>query len=91
MLRGIDNGTTWHVAGAMTCGFITFYSLPDGVPFLVRLTMTVTMRLVLGTAFRRNGPRRLIHFPKHAVLVSLILPFANAFAEYRLVEILVGI
>ena len=31
-------------ATGMACGFITFYSLPDVLTFLVSLTMMVTMR-----------------------------------------------
>ena len=43
-----------YVALVMAIGFITFYSMPEGVPFLVRLTMMVTMQIVVGKALRHE-------------------------------------
>ena len=36
------------IAKVMACGFITFYSLPDAMPFLVRLTMMAAGQVVAG-------------------------------------------
>lgn len=52
MFHGINNDTAWYVAGVMACGFITFYSLPDVVPFLVRLTMMVVVQAGVGTVLK---------------------------------------
>ena len=50
------NDTALYVAVVMACGFITSCSLPDGIPSLVRLTMMVFTRFVLGRTLRREGP-----------------------------------
>ena len=42
---------------AMAIGFLTFYSLPDLIPFLVRLTMMVTAQVVMGNALQREERR----------------------------------
>ena len=39
----------------MAIGFLTFYTLPDGIPFLMRLTMMVTMQAAFGRALKRRG------------------------------------
>ena len=41
MFRGINNAHVWYIAVVIACGIITFYSLPEAVPFLMRLTLTV--------------------------------------------------
>ena len=38
----------------MACGFITFYSLPDAVLFLGRLTMMVLVQASIGIALKRE-------------------------------------
>ena len=43
----------WFIAAVMACGFITFYSLPETMPFLVRLTMMVALQFAVGRALRR--------------------------------------
>ena len=43
----------WFIATVMACGFITFHSMPEAVPFLVRLTMMVAMQFVVGRALQR--------------------------------------
>ena len=40
------------IAKVMACGFITFYSLPDAMPFLVRLTMMVATQVAVGKALQ---------------------------------------
>ena len=40
------------IAKVMACGFITFYSLPDALPFLVRLTMMASAQVALGKALQ---------------------------------------
>ena len=40
------------IAKVMACGFITFYSMPEAVPFLVGLTMMVVMQFVVGKALQ---------------------------------------
>ena len=42
------------IAKVMACGFITFYSLPEAVPFLVRLTMMVATQVAVGKALQRE-------------------------------------
>ena len=42
------------IATVMACGFLTFFSLPDGIPFLVRLTMMVATQCAVGKALRRE-------------------------------------
>ena len=36
MTGGINRTDAWYIAVIIACGFITFYSLPDAMPFLVR-------------------------------------------------------
>ena len=45
------------IAKVMTCGFVTFYSMPEAVPFLVRLTMMVVTQVALGKALQREEQR----------------------------------
>ena len=45
------------IGKVMACGFITFYSLPDVTPFLVRLTMMVVTQVVVGKALQREEQR----------------------------------
>ncbi len=45
------------IAKVMACGFITFYSMPDAMPFLVRLTMMVVTQVVVGKAPQREAGR----------------------------------
>ena len=40
-------------ATLVSCGLITFYSMPDAIPFLVRLTMMVATQFAEGRALRR--------------------------------------
>ena len=42
------------IAKVMACGFITFYSMPEAVPFLIRLTMMVVTQFVVGKALQRK-------------------------------------
>ena len=44
----IDTDTAWHIAVVMACGFITFYPLPDILPFSGRITTMVLMQFVVG-------------------------------------------
>jgi len=44
-----------YIAAVMAIGFLMFYSLPDGIPFLVRLTMMVATQYAVGKAMRREG------------------------------------
>ena len=53
MVRYINGRDARFIAAVMACGFLTFYSLPDGIPFLVRLTMMVAMQATVGRALRR--------------------------------------
>ena len=55
MLNRLDDNaaTALYIAVVMACGFITFYSLPDVVPFSGRLTMMVVLQLNIGVAVRR--------------------------------------
>ena len=41
------------IATVMACGFLTFYSMPDGMPFLVRPAIMVTTQFALGIALRQ--------------------------------------
>lgn len=43
-----------YTALVMAMGFLTFYALPDGIPFLVRLTMMVTTQIAMGRALQRK-------------------------------------
>ena len=52
MLRRINNADAWYIAVVMACGFITFYSLPDGIPFLGRLTMMVLTQISVGLVLK---------------------------------------
>ena len=42
------SGTGFYIAVVMAIGFITFYSLPEAVPFLVRLMTMVAIQWLLG-------------------------------------------
>ena len=50
LFRYYDHDTAGYVAVVMACGFITFYSLPDAVPFLVRLTTMALTQAGFGMA-----------------------------------------
>ena len=52
MFRRIDPQDAWYIAVVMACGFITFYSLPDAVPFLGRLTMMVLTQISVGLVLK---------------------------------------
>ena len=41
-----------YVAVVMSCGFIIFYSLQDGLLFLVRLTMLAASQIAVGRTLR---------------------------------------
>ena len=45
------------IAVVMACGFLIFYALPDGIPFLVRLTMMVAVQFAVGKALQREEMR----------------------------------
>ena len=45
------------IAKVMACGFITFYSMPEAVQFLVRLTMMVVTQVVVGKTLQREEQR----------------------------------
>ena len=55
MTGGINRTDAWYIAVIMACGFITFYSLPDAMPFLVRLTMMVVTQVAVGKAPAAGG------------------------------------
>ena len=42
------------IATLMSCGFLTFYALPDRIPFLVRLTMMVAVQVAVGKTLQRE-------------------------------------
>ena len=44
-----------YIAVVMSCEFSTFYSLPDGMPFLVRLTMMAASQTAVGRTLRGTG------------------------------------
>ena len=46
-------GSALVSAGNMVATHLTFYSLPDALPFLVRLTMMVATQVVVGKALQR--------------------------------------
>ena len=46
------------IAKVMGCGFITFYSLQDAMPFLVRLTMMAVTLITVGLALRNVDPEQ---------------------------------
>ena len=46
-------GTALVSAGNMVATHLTFYSLPDALPFLVRQTMMVATQVVVGKALQR--------------------------------------
>ena len=52
MFRRINNADAWYIAVVMACGFITFYSLPDVVPFSGRLTMMALAQFGIGVMLR---------------------------------------
>ena len=45
------------IAKVMACGFITFYSMPEAVPFLVRLTMMAVTQVAVGKTLRQEERR----------------------------------
>ena len=45
------------IATVMACGVITFYSLPDVLPFLVRLTMMVAIQVAAGKVLQQEVER----------------------------------
>ena len=53
----INTADAWFVGIVVACGFITFYSLPDGIPFLGRLTMMVATQFGLGEALQGKESR----------------------------------
>ena len=42
----------WFIATVMACGFITFHSMPEAVPFLVRLATVVVVQFAVGRAMQ---------------------------------------
>ena len=58
MSHGINYDVTWYITVVMSCGFITFDSLPDGVPFLVRLTMMVVTQIAVRLTLRNADPEQ---------------------------------
>ena len=42
----------WYIAVITACGFITFNSLPDAMPFLVRLTMMASAQIAVDKALQ---------------------------------------
>ncbi len=52
MTGGINRTDAWYIAVIIACGFITFYLLPDAMPFLVRLTMMASARIAVGKALQ---------------------------------------
>ena len=52
MTSGINRTDAWYIAVIIACGFITFYSLPDVTPFLVRLTMIASAQIAVGKALQ---------------------------------------
>ena len=54
MYRRINTADAWFVGIVVACGFITFYSLPDVVPFLVRLTMMVALQFAVGRVLQSD-------------------------------------
>ena len=49
--------TGGYVALVMAIGFLTFYALTEGIPFLVRLVMIVATQVSMGEA-TQPGERR---------------------------------
>ena len=47
----------FYMAAVMAIGFLTFYGLPDGIPFLVRLAMMVATQIAVGQALRQEERR----------------------------------
>ncbi len=50
----INIADAWYIGAVMACGFITFYSLPEIIPFLGRLTMMALVEGSIGFAFRET-------------------------------------
>ena len=50
-----DKADAWYIGVVMACGFITFYAVPDAVPFLGNLTMMVVAQIIVGLALRNAG------------------------------------
>lgn len=46
-----------YIALVMAIGFLIFYALPDGIPFLVRLTMMVATQVGAGKVLNRVETR----------------------------------
>ena len=44
----------FYIATVMACGSLTFYSLPDAWPFVVRLTTMVAMQVAVGKVLQRE-------------------------------------
>lgn len=55
MNRLTRNENAWYVGAVMACGFIMFYSLPDVLPFLIRLTTMVATQVAVGEALKKAG------------------------------------
>ena len=47
--------TGGYIALVIAIGFITFYALPDGIPFLVMLSMMVATQYALGSLAQRRA------------------------------------
>ena len=45
-----DDRTATYAVVVTACGFLTFGLLPDGFPFLVRLTMMAATQMAVGEA-----------------------------------------
>ena len=46
--------TALYIAMVMAIGFLTFYALPDGIPFLVRLTMMVATQVAVARTVQKG-------------------------------------
>jgi hypothetical protein len=46
-----------YVGLVMAIGFLVFHSMPDGIPFLVRLTMMVALQFAAGKALQQEEMR----------------------------------
>ena len=53
----VGGGPALVSAGNMVATHLTFHSLPDAMPFLVRLTMMVVTQVALGKALQREAGR----------------------------------
>ena len=52
MTGGINRTDAWYIAVITACGFITFNSVPDAMPFLVRLTMMASAQIAVDKALQ---------------------------------------